>query len=320
MAVIISKSKSTINCICGVRPKKPLSGYNIYVRLATQHMVNFYPEGKDAVTSTFNDIIKMDEDELLSIAIEITRKYRSLGHQKDTNKKQRKSHGVIGFLDLSNAIANQWKLHTGLRSILSVASKMDKETYIIQRDIWLKKKDAKIKQKLKEQMVCEENANSNFVVDVDEGKESSKSFNLSQQFANQNDIYLSTIPYPEYATLYHMPKTFTRPQDTFSSPVISVTGPRITGPTIPLSQVGLDLNYARYNDSLLSSLQVTAPTTSMIAETPFFGSQSISRRNTSMKLNNDSVFDPFHQWNGPRGSGDLKILKQILINELFDNE
>lgn len=150
------------------RPKRPLSGYNIFFRFARQHMVNLYPRRQDAITSTFQDILKIDKDFLRRKVVEIIEEYRSEESNTDNKKTRSKSHGIIGFLELSNAVAKQWKiLDRSVKSIFDSASKEDKKVYIIQRNAWMSEKDKRIKLKLQEQLLSEQvdSSQSNFPED-----------------------------------------------------------------------------------------------------------------------------------------------------------
>ena len=150
------------------RPKRPLSGYNIFFRFARQHMVNLYPRRQDAITSTFQDILKIDKDFLRRKVVEIINEYRAEESNADTKKARSKSHGIIGFLELSNAVAKQWKiLDRSVKSIFDSASKEDKKVYIIHRNAWMSEKDERIKRKLQEQLLSEQvvSSQSNFPED-----------------------------------------------------------------------------------------------------------------------------------------------------------
>ena len=143
------------------KPKRPLSGYNIFYRLARCHLMEVLSQGKSKVMETaFEEISSMGKDILMERCLHIIRDYRF--NKKNIKTKNLKSMKTIGsmikFQDLTRVIAKQWaKLSPSTRSVFESCSKEDKQIYIQKRNQWRQLKDAKIKLELEKQLIQDDN-------------------------------------------------------------------------------------------------------------------------------------------------------------------
>eukprot|EP00560_Eucampia_antarctica_P009328 CAMPEP_0197828000 /NCGR_PEP_ID=MMETSP1437-20131217/4659_1 /TAXON_ID=49252 ORGANISM="Eucampia antarctica, Strain CCMP1452" /NCGR_SAMPLE_ID=MMETSP1437 /ASSEMBLY_ACC=CAM_ASM_001096 /LENGTH=321 /DNA_ID=CAMNT_0043429063 /DNA_START=158 /DNA_END=1123 /DNA_ORIENTATION=+ len=111
------------------------------------------------IVSTFKDISSMDKKSLLEMALNITKQYRAGVAEKERTINHLKPLGILGFQDLTRVIAAQWaKLIQSTKSIFEFCSNEDRKIYAKLRIIWRSEKDAKIKQKLDEQVLHEESS------------------------------------------------------------------------------------------------------------------------------------------------------------------
>ena len=138
------------------KPKRPLSGYNIFYRLSREHLMFAYSQGKNnAMDTAFDEICSMSQGVLTKKCSNIIREYRNNVSCKPKSLHNLKAISrMIGFQDLTRIIAKEWaKLSPSLRSIFESCSKEDRKIYIQKRNLWRKFKDAKIKLKLDQQLI-----------------------------------------------------------------------------------------------------------------------------------------------------------------------
>lgn len=148
------------------KPKRPLSGYNIFYRLSREHLMLAYSEGrKNAMDTTFDEICSMSQEILTNKCSNIIRDYRNNVCKPKTLHNLKAISSMIGFQDLTRIIAKEWaKLIPSVRSIFESCSKEDKKIYLEKRNLWRKLKDAKIKLKLDQQFVQDEDFNDDGLV------------------------------------------------------------------------------------------------------------------------------------------------------------
>jgi hypothetical protein len=109
------------------RPRRPLSGYNIFFQLERDRIVN-------------------DEPDRLFTAEDVATKLRVYGSGIDKPKRSKKPHRKIEFAQLAKRIACKWnRLSRTERSVFEDRSKIEKEKYRSKLGLWSKranKKDA----------------------------------------------------------------------------------------------------------------------------------------------------------------------------------
>lgn len=154
----VSKKRSVIDI--RTKPKRPLSAYNIFYRLSRKLLISSISKDGDTITfvdSTFDSISSMEKSLLLEITLEITKQHRSKIAGKVKLINHLKPLGILGFKDLNRIIAAQWtKLAQSTKMIFEACSVKDKKIYTDLRNTWKSEKDAKIREKLNEQLLCED--------------------------------------------------------------------------------------------------------------------------------------------------------------------
>lgn len=141
------------------KPKRPISSYNIFYRLARKIMLSYISQGHDDPGAyTFGIISSMDYDSLRDMALSITQQYRDGVVEKDSRIKCLRLQGILKLKDLTRLIAAHWaKLSPSSRMLFEMCSNKDKKIYTELRQIWNTEKDAMIKRHLDQQVLQESN-------------------------------------------------------------------------------------------------------------------------------------------------------------------
>jgi hypothetical protein len=99
------------------RPKRPLSGYNLFFKMERERIINDRQDKK----VTWEDIAGFQFER---------------GHVH-TRRRHRKSHGKIGFRELARTIAEKWKnLNPECKVLFETRASLEKHRYLAAREDW----------------------------------------------------------------------------------------------------------------------------------------------------------------------------------------
>jgi len=144
------------------KPKKVISSYNIFYRLARKIMISSMSQSeKEAGEFTSDTIFLMNNDTLMKMSLNIIKEYRYGVVEKKRKTKCLSLQGIVNLKDLTRIISAQWnKLSQSSRIIFEICSNKDKTTYTELCHIWNKENDAIIKQLLVQDIPQEKSESS----------------------------------------------------------------------------------------------------------------------------------------------------------------